>query len=88
MCLLVICCVTVLTYIESGPTLMAELSKALPLTASYLSPLPEFESRPGHFRKLTVTRGHAVVFARYYGFLHHIQLASHDCNIAEKVIKI
>ena len=31
---------------------MAEWSKALSLTASGLSPLPWFESRPGHVRQL------------------------------------
>ena len=33
---------------------MADLSKALPLTAHRLSSLPEFESRPGHVRMLPV----------------------------------
>ena len=38
---------------------MAVWSKVLPLTAmaSCLSPLPGFESRPGHVRKLPVTLG-------------------------------
>ena len=30
-------------------------SKAMPLTASCLSPLPGFESQPGHVRKNSVT---------------------------------
>ena len=64
----------------AGPALMAVWSKALPLTAvaSCLSPLPGFESRPGHVRKLPVTLGKAVVFARYSDFLNQLQLASHD----------
>ena len=36
---------------------MAEKSKVPPLTAHYLLPLPGFESRPGHVRKLPVTLG-------------------------------
>ena len=60
----------------SGPALMAVWSKALPLTASYLSPLPGFESRPERVRKLPVTWGLAVVLARYSGFLHQLQLTS------------
>ena len=40
---------------------MAEWSKALPLTAHFLSPLPVLESWPGHVRKLPVTKGLAVV---------------------------
>ena len=52
--------------------------KALPLTSSCFSPLPGLESKPGHVRKLPVTWGQAVVFAGYSGFLHHLQLASHD----------
>ena len=38
-----------------GPALTAVWSKALPLTARCLSPLPGFESQPGHVRKLPVT---------------------------------
>ena len=38
-----------------GTTLMAVWFKALPLTASCLSPLPGFESWPGYVRKLPVT---------------------------------
>ena len=38
-----------------GPTLMAGWTKALPLTASCLLPLPGFESQPGHVRKLPGT---------------------------------
>ena len=37
-----------------------------------------FESRPGHVRMLPVTWGCAVVFAGYSGFLHQLQLASHE----------
>ena len=40
-----------------GPALMAVWSKAPPLTARCLSPLPGFEYRPGHVRKLPVTWG-------------------------------
>ena len=36
---------------------MAEWSKVLSLTASYLSPLLEFKYRPGHVRQLPVTIG-------------------------------
>ena len=61
-----------------GPALTAVWSKAPPLTARCLSPLPGFESRPGHVRKLPVTWGWAVVFAGYSGFLHYLQLASHE----------
>ena len=61
-----------------GPALTAVWSKVLPLTAHCLSPLPGFESWPGHVRKLPVTWGLGVVFAGYSGFLHHIQLASHN----------
>ena len=53
-------------------------SKVLPLTARCLSPLPRFESWPGHVRKLPVTWGKAVVFAGYSGFLHYIQVARHE----------
>ena len=38
-----------------GSVLIAELYKALPLTAGSLSPVPE--SQPGYVRKLTVTSG-------------------------------
>ena len=38
-----------------GPALTAVWSKAPPLTVRCLSPLPGFESRPGHVRKLPVT---------------------------------
>ena len=38
----------------------------------------EFESRPGHVRKLPVTWGWALVFAGYSGFHHYLQLASHE----------
>ena len=40
---------------QYGPALVAVWSKALPLTASCLSPLPQFKSRPGNVRKLPVT---------------------------------
>ena len=49
--------------------LMAVWSKALPLTASCLSPFFGFESNPGHVRKLAVTWGKTVVFAGYFSFL-------------------
>ena len=63
-------------------------SKALPLTASCLSPMPGFESLPGQVRKLPVTQGQMVVFAAGYSvFLYQLQLASHD-NMAEKGMKI
>ena len=54
---------------RSGPAPMAVWSKALPLNASCLLPLPGFESYMGHVKKLLVTRR---------GFLHCIQLASHN----------
>ena len=57
---------------------MAVWHKAPPLKAFCLSPLPEFESRPRYVRKLPVTSGWAVVFAGYSGFLHCLQLASHE----------
>ena len=40
-----------------GPALKTVRSRALPLTASCLSPLSSFESHPGHVRKLPVTWG-------------------------------
>ena len=57
---------------------MAACSKALPLTASCLSPLPGLESRLGQVRMLPATWGWAVVFTRYSGFLHQLKLAGHD----------
>ena len=54
---------------EIGPALVTAWYMVLPLTANCLSPLPGFESCPGHVRKLPVTWGKAVVFAWYYGFL-------------------
>ena len=42
--------------------------------ASCISPLPGFESQPGHVRKIRVTCYKAVVLAGYSGFLHHLQL--------------
>ena len=41
--------------LECGPALTAVWSKAPPLTVRCLSPLPGFESRRGHVRKLPVT---------------------------------
>ena len=58
-----------------------EVPKALPLIACCLSPLPGFKSQPGHVGKLPVTWGQAVVFAGYSGFLHYLQLASHELAI-------
>ena len=40
---------------ERGPAPVVVWSNALPQTASYLSPLVGFESRPGHVNKLPVT---------------------------------
>ena len=60
-----------------GLALTTVWSKAPPPTARCLSPLPGFESQPGHVRNLPVTWGYAVVFAEYSGFLHYLQLASH-----------
>ena len=42
---------------KGEPAVMAEQSKAPPLTARYFLPLPGFESRPRHVRKLPVTLG-------------------------------
>ena len=61
--------------------LTAVWSKAPPLIARCLSPLPWFESQPGHVGKLPVTWGQAVVFVGYSGFLHYLQLASHELAI-------
>ena len=63
------------------PALTALWSKAPPLIARCLSPLPGFESQPGHVGKLPVTWGQAVVFAGYSGFFHYLQLASHELAI-------
>ena len=52
---------------------MAAWSKALPLTASCLSPLHGFKSWPGHVTKLPVTWGWAVVFPGSSSFLHILQ---------------
>ena len=57
---------------------MAMWCKALPLIASCLSPLRGFEFHPRHAKKLPLTWGLAVVYAGYSGFLHQLQLASHD----------
>ena len=46
-----------MAYINGGPALMAMWFKALPLTASCLSPLPRFESHPGQVIRLPVTWG-------------------------------
>ena len=62
----------------TGPALTAVWSKAPPRC---LSPLHGFESQPGHVGKLPVTWGQAVVFAGYSGFLHYLQLASHELAI-------
>ena len=48
------------------------------LLAIFCAQLSGFESWPGHVRKLPVTWGKAVVFAGYFGFLHYLQLASHE----------
>ena len=48
---------SILNIILNWPALTVVLSKALPLTARYFSPLPGLESRPGHVRKLPVTWG-------------------------------
>ena len=45
------------TCLVLGPGPMALWSKKLPLTSSYPSPLPGFESYPGHVIKLSVTKG-------------------------------
>ena len=57
---------------------MSVWSKAMPLTARYLSPPHVFETRPRHVRKLSVTWSYAVVFAGNSGSLHYLQLASHE----------
>ena len=58
---------------------------------SCLLPLPRFESLEiGGLRKLPVTWGKAVIFARYSGFLNHLQLAHKSRisrNMAEQLIK-
>ena len=46
-----------------------------------------------HVRKLPVTWGQAVVFAGYSGFLHYLQLASHELatigiNVTKNKIQI
>ena len=52
----------------SGPALTAVWSKAPPLTARCLSPLPGFESRRGHVRELPVTWGLGGGFRRVLRF--------------------
>ena len=60
---------------QSGPVLTAVWSKAPPLTARCLSPLPGFESRP---EKVASDLGLGGGFYRVLRFpFHHIQLASH-----------
>ena len=71
-------CISVHISIYPGACPDGLWSKALPLTAGCFSPLPWIESRPGHVRVLPVTWGQAVVFAGCSGFLHQLQLASHD----------
>ena len=56
---------------------MAVWSEAPPLTASCLSPLPGFESRPGHV-KVASDLGLGGGFAGYSGFLHYLQPVSHE----------
>ena len=64
------------------------MSLTLPLTASFLSPLFGYESYLGHVRKLPVTWGQVVVFARYSSFLHQLQMASQNlAAMVEKVMK-
>ena len=56
--------------------------------ASCLSPLPWFESRLGHvsFQCLGFS---GYFYDEFSGFLHHLQLASHDiASVAEKVMII
>ena len=62
----------ILSYV--GLALRARRSKALPLTASYLSPLPGFKSWSRHVRKLPVNLGKVVVFASYSSFLYQFKL--------------
>ena len=68
---------------------MAVWSKALPLTASCLSPLSGFVSLPGHARKLPVTVRLGVGFRQVLQFPPLVStgwsLLSH--NMAEKVMK-
>ena len=63
---------------RSKAALLVVWPEALPLTDSCLSSLPAFEYRPWQVRKLQMTFGKAVVFVRYSGFLHHLQLTSYD----------
>ena len=67
--------------VTGRPALMAEWSKALPLTAGCLSPLPGLESWLGHVRKLPVGLGND-----FHCFLHHLQLDNHTSD--KKVTKI
>ena len=59
---------------STWPALLAVCFKALPQTASCLSPLPGVESQLGHERMMPVTWGEAVDFS---GFLHQLQLPRH-----------
>ena len=61
-----------------GLALMAVWTKALPLTPSCPSPLPEFISHPEYVRKLPVTLSSAMIFDRLSVFLHHLQLDTQD----------
>ena len=63
---------------------MAMLSKALPLTASYLSPLPRIE-HAGASEETARDLGLGGV--RYSTVLRELKLASCDRNMAEKVTK-
>ena len=59
---------------------MAEQSKALPLTASCLSPLPGYASRAGACEKVASDFALGGGFHRVTmssRFLHYLQLASH-----------
>ena len=51
-----------------GPALLAEWSKAMPMTLCWMPPLSRFESQPGHVRKLPVTFDWSMVFARHSQF--------------------
>ena len=50
--------------------------------------LPGFKSNQVHVRKLPVTWGYMVVFAGYYGFLHRLQLVSHELTGIIKAEKV
>ena len=59
-----------------GPALMAEWSNTSSVTPRYDSPQLGFKLWLGHVRRLPLTWVKAVVFAGYYRFLQHSQLAS------------